>query len=202
MALKQPLLIISLLLAEAGVAIIVLEEVGLSPDVLLKIDIEGAEYEVVPAIADLLRRERPFLHISFHPFNLVRGTDEYLNQIARLQAALAIAEAVAPYRHMYFHTPQGWTRIDRSDRLALLSQYLYYSWAGALITGGLLPRNVMVNAASALPPARPSLTTARKYSVAACDTFGPVKFTVGVVVDDSDTRRGSLTSMSAPWAST
>jgi hypothetical protein len=25
---------------------------------------------------------------------------------------------------MYFHTPQGWTRIDKSDRLALLSQYL------------------------------------------------------------------------------
>lgn len=102
----------------------VLEEIGLSPDMLLKIDIEGAEYEVVPAIADLLRRERPFLHISFHPFNLVRGTDEYLNQIARLQGALAIAEAVAPYRHMYFHTPQGWTRIDKSDRLSLLSQYL------------------------------------------------------------------------------
>jgi FkbM family methyltransferase len=102
----------------------VLEEIGLSPDMLLKIDIEGAEYEVVPAIAHLLRRERPFLHISFHPFNLVRGNDEYLNQLARLQGALAIAEAVAPYRHMYFHTPQGWTRIDKSDRLALLSQYL------------------------------------------------------------------------------
>jgi FkbM family methyltransferase len=105
-------------------AVAVLEELGLSPDMLLKIDIEGAEYEVVPAIAHLLRRERPFLHISFHPFNLVRGSDEYLNQLARLQGALAIAEAVAPYRHMYFHTPQGWTRIDKSDRLALLSQYL------------------------------------------------------------------------------
>ncbi|MCX7379516.1 MAG: FkbM family methyltransferase [Alphaproteobacteria bacterium] len=105
-------------------AVAVLEELGLSPDMLLKIDIEGAEYEVVPAIADLLRRERPFLHISFHPFNIVRGTDEYLNQVARLRGALAIAEAVAPYRHMYFHTPQGWTRIDKSDRMALLSQYL------------------------------------------------------------------------------
>lgn len=105
-------------------AVAVLEELGLSPDMLLKIDIEGAEYEVVPAIADLLRRERPFLHISFHPFNIGRGTDEYLNQVARLRGALAIAEAVAPYRHMYFHTPQGWTRIDKSDRMALLSQYL------------------------------------------------------------------------------
>ena len=87
----------------------VLEEVGLSPDTLLKIDIEGAEYDVVPAIAALLARRRPFLHLSFHPFNIVRGPDEYLNQIARLRGALAIAEAVAPYRHMYFHTEQGWT---------------------------------------------------------------------------------------------
>ena len=102
----------------------VLEEVGLSPDTLLKIDIEGAEYDVVPAIAALLARRRPFLHLSFHPFNIVRGPDEYLNQIARLRGALAIAEAVAPYRHMYFHTEQGWTRIDQRDRLTLLAQYL------------------------------------------------------------------------------
>jgi len=101
-----------------------LAEIGLSPDTLLKIDIEGAEYDVVPAIADLLARHRPFLHLSFHPFNIVRGSDEYLNQIARLRGALAIAEAIAPYRHMYFHTEQGWTRIDHRDRLSLLSQYL------------------------------------------------------------------------------
>jgi FkbM family methyltransferase len=102
----------------------VLGSLNLSPDTLLKIDIEGAEYEVVPAIAPLLERHRPFVHLSFHPFNIVRGADEYLNQVARLRGALAIAEAVAPYRHMYFHTEQGWTRIDRADRLTLLAQYL------------------------------------------------------------------------------
>lgn len=102
----------------------VLLKLGLQPDMLLKIDIEGAEYEVVPAIAGLLEQQRPFLHISFHPFNIVRGADEYLNQVARLRGALAVAEAVAPYRHMYFHTGQGWTRIDRSDRLSLLQHYL------------------------------------------------------------------------------
>jgi len=102
----------------------VLSELGLTPHTLLKIDIEGAEYDVVPAIAALLARHRPFLHLSFHPFNIVRGADEYLNQVARLRAALAVAEAVAPYRHMYFHTEQGWTRIDRAERLSLLAQYL------------------------------------------------------------------------------
>lgn len=102
----------------------VLQEVGLDGETLLKIDIEGAEYDVVPAIAGLLARHRPFLHISFHPYNIVLGTDEYLNQVVRLRRALAVAEAVAPYRHMYFHTEQGWTRIDRRDRMSLFTQYL------------------------------------------------------------------------------
>jgi hypothetical protein len=101
-----------------------LAAIGLSPDTLLRIDAGGAEYEIVPAIAPLLERTRPFLHLSFHPFSIVRGTDEYLNHVARLRAALAIAEAVAPYRHMYFHTELGWTRIDRHDRVTLLAQYL------------------------------------------------------------------------------
>ncbi len=101
-----------------------LEEAGLDGETLLKIDIEGAEYQVVPAIANLLARYRPFVLLSFHPFNIVRGDDPYLNTLARLRGALAIAEAVAPYRHMYFHTHEGWTRMDRSDRMVLLSQYL------------------------------------------------------------------------------
>ena len=102
----------------------VLAAVGLSPETLLKIDIEGAEYEVVPAIAAQLARHRPFLHLSFHPFNIVRGADEYLNQVARLRGALAIAEAIAPYRHMYFHTEKGWTCIAKQDRLSLLAHYI------------------------------------------------------------------------------
>ncbi len=110
--------------AAVRAAAAVLDEVGVCPQTLLKIDIEGAEYEVVPAIAGQLARHRPFVHLSFHLFNIVRGADEYLNQVARLRGALAIAEAVAPYRHMYFHTEQGWTRIDRGDRLSLLAQYL------------------------------------------------------------------------------
>lgn len=102
----------------------VLEAVGLDGATLLKIDIERAEYEVVPAIAELLARHRPFVHLSFHPYNIVRGEDPYLNSVARLRAALGVAEAVAPYRHMYFHTGQGWTRIDRGERMALFTQYL------------------------------------------------------------------------------
>lgn len=101
-----------------------LEDAGLDGETLLKIDIEGAEYEVLPAIAPLLARVRPFLHISFHPYNIVLGDDDYLNQVARLRRALAVAEAVAPYRHMYFHTESGWTHIDRGDRMTLLTQYL------------------------------------------------------------------------------
>lgn len=102
----------------------VLDEIGLDDATLLKIDIEAAEYAVLPAIADLLARRRPFLHISFHPYNIVLGDDDYLNQVGRLRRALEVAEAVAPYRHMYFHTEGGWTRIDQRDRMSLFTQYL------------------------------------------------------------------------------
>jgi len=102
----------------------VLDEIGLDGETLLKIDIEGAEYALLPSIADRLDAARPHLHISFHPYNIVVGDDDYLNQVARLRRAFEVAEAVAPYRFMYFHTEQGWVRIARGDRPALLTQYL------------------------------------------------------------------------------
>jgi len=46
----------------------VLLRAGLNARTLLKIDIEGAEYAVLPAIADLLAEHKPWLHVSFHPF--------------------------------------------------------------------------------------------------------------------------------------
>jgi FkbM family methyltransferase len=101
-----------------------LREAGLDERTLLKIDIEGAEYQVIPAIAGLLAEARPFLHLSFHPFNLVAGPDPYLNSVMRLRCALQVAEAVAPYRYMYFHEADGWQRIGAADRSEFLRHYL------------------------------------------------------------------------------
>ncbi|MBV8400280.1 MAG: hypothetical protein JOZ17_16295, partial [Acetobacteraceae bacterium] len=105
--------------ADAG-----LRSIGVTGRTLLKIDIEGAEYLVVPAIAALLAETKPYLHLSFHPFNLVAGEDEYLNAVLRLRRGLQIAEALAPYRYMYFFDQGQWQCITGPDRMTLLRHYL------------------------------------------------------------------------------
>lgn len=102
----------------------VLEEIGVGPDSLLKIDIEGAEYQVLPRIAPLLAETRPVLHVSFHPFNIVPGPDEYANTVARLARAMQVAEALAFYRHLYCRAGDLWTRVDAGDRMDFLRHYL------------------------------------------------------------------------------
>jgi len=78
----------------------VLRHAGLDDRTLLKIDIEGAEYAVLPAIADLLAERKPWLHVSFHPFNLAARLDAYGAAVTRLRAALQVAEATASYRYI------------------------------------------------------------------------------------------------------
>jgi FkbM family methyltransferase len=62
----------------------VLRGLGVDRRILLKIDIEGAEYQVLPAIAPLLAEGKPWLHVSFHPFNLVHD-DPYRTELLRLR---------------------------------------------------------------------------------------------------------------------
>ncbi len=73
----------------------VLREIGIDGRTLLKIDIEGAEYEVLRVIAPLLAEHKPWLHISFHPFNLVARGDAYQTALLRVRCALTAAEALA-----------------------------------------------------------------------------------------------------------
>jgi FkbM family methyltransferase len=102
----------------------VLRETGVTGHTLLKIDVEGAEYLVVPAIAALLAEVKPFLHLSFHPFNLVAGADEYVNTLTRIRCAMEIGEALAPYRFMYCRAQGQWVRIESGDRMIFLREYL------------------------------------------------------------------------------
>lgn len=101
-----------------------LRECGTDRRTLVKIDAEGAEYAILPAVAALLAERLPFLHVSFHPFNVVRGTDPYVNACASLAAGLAAAEALAVYPFMYARTRDGWRRFDAADRMDLLRRYL------------------------------------------------------------------------------
>lgn len=101
----------------------VLREIGTDRRTLLKIDIEGAEYRVLPAIAPLLAEAKPWLHISFHPFNLV-GTDQYATELLRLRGMLDVAEALMPYRFLHVYSNGIWESVDADDRLEFLRHHL------------------------------------------------------------------------------
>ena len=101
-----------------------LGQIGVTGRTLLKIDIEGAEYLVLPRIAGLLAEARPFLHVSFHPFNLVSGAGEYLDTLVRLRRAMQVAEALADYGFMYCCTEGRWQCIEAADRMTFLREYL------------------------------------------------------------------------------
>lgn len=102
----------------------VLQEIGIDRHTLLKMDIEGAEYDVLGVIAPLLADHKPWLHVSFHPFNLVAGADAYHTTLLRLRCALTAAEALAPYRFMHVYEDEAWCTIGPSDRMDFLRQYL------------------------------------------------------------------------------
>jgi len=105
-------------------AAVVLREIGIDRHSLLKIDIEGAEYDVLRAIAPVLADAKPWLHVSFHPFNLVSAGDAYHNALLRLRSALAVAEALASYRFMHLYDDEAWCTIGPAERMDFLRQYL------------------------------------------------------------------------------
>jgi FkbM family methyltransferase len=102
----------------------VLHEIGMDRRTLLKIDIEGAEYEVLRVIAPLLAEHKPWLHISFDPANLAARADPYRNALLGLRYALDAAEALAPYRFMHLYTDGAWCTIGPAERMDFLRQYL------------------------------------------------------------------------------
>lgn len=67
---------------------------------LIKIDTEGAEYDLVPYMAEALRRHRPTVHVSLHPFNLFFG-DGAADERRRTEKTLALLDALAGYRFGY-----------------------------------------------------------------------------------------------------
>jgi FkbM family methyltransferase len=102
----------------------VLREIGINRHTLLKIDIEGTEYQVLPAIASLLAEAKPWLHVSFHPFNLFHRGDPYRTDLARLRGMLDVAEALASYRFLHIFSNGVWETVEADDRLEFLRHYL------------------------------------------------------------------------------
>jgi FkbM family methyltransferase len=110
--------------ADIRAAADVLRGAGLNDRTLLKIDIEGAEYAVLPAIATLLAEHKPWLHVSFHPFNLAADMDAYGAAVTRLRAGLQAAEATACYRYMHLFDNGTWFTVSPESRMDILRHYL------------------------------------------------------------------------------
>ncbi len=102
----------------------VLQEIGVDRQTLIKMDIEGAEYLVLPAIAAVLAEQKPWLHVSFHPFNLVSGEDAYRTALLRLRCTIQAAEVLSVYRYMHVYSDGGWCSIGPSERMDFLRHYL------------------------------------------------------------------------------
>jgi FkbM family methyltransferase len=102
----------------------VLAELNIARTTLVKLDAEGAEYRILPRIAALLAERQPYLHVSFHPFNLVADSDPYATQLLRLRACLDAAMALASYPFMYAFSDGRWVSFGAADRLDLLRRYL------------------------------------------------------------------------------
>lgn len=81
-----------------------LREFGVSKIGFIKVDIEGAEYAVIPTMLAYLKANRPTLYLSLHP-RLGAGQ----SPLARIRNTVRLLRALSFYRH--FYNPEG--RIER-----------------------------------------------------------------------------------------
>lgn len=101
-----------------------LDEARIDRQTLLKIDIEGAEYDVIQAISPLLERHLPFLHLSFHPFNLVAPEGGHATTLLRLHRAIELAASLRIYPYVYLFCAGRWQEITDETYSEFLSNYL------------------------------------------------------------------------------
>jgi FkbM family methyltransferase len=68
---------------------------------LIKIDIEGGEYDLVPHIAPLLMRHHPTLYLSLHPFNIASDLPQAKKAEQIAVQTMRLLESLSCYRHVY-----------------------------------------------------------------------------------------------------
>jgi FkbM family methyltransferase len=73
----------------------------------LKIDIEGGEYDLLPALADFIRRRRPTVYLSLHPYFFIKpwhGRGRWAQARGELSLLLKTCRAAvvaAQFSHLY-----------------------------------------------------------------------------------------------------
>lgn len=87
---------------------------------LIKIDIEGAEYDLIDHIAPLLQAYQPTLVLSLHPLKLGGRGSVIEDQFYRLARSVALCQALGHYPFV-FHEADG-LLARRNDKAHLLSE--------------------------------------------------------------------------------
>lgn len=100
-----------------------LDEIGLNPATLIKIDVEGSEYDLIPALAPQLACTRPFLHLSFHPFNLLADSPVETT-LLRLRRGLELAAALQFYPYIYLFQSNVWREVTHESYQKFIDDYL------------------------------------------------------------------------------
>jgi FkbM family methyltransferase len=83
-------------------ALRIFEENQYSKAKLIKIDIEGSEYNLIPHVASYLLQSRPSLYISLHPFIFDNAKHPILSKIRALSTLL---ESLSSYGRCYLVRP-------------------------------------------------------------------------------------------------
>jgi FkbM family methyltransferase len=99
--------------------------VGSAGDVLLKIDIEGGEFAVVPVLGEVLARHRPLLLLSIHQPASPGRLRSLPLRVRRLPAMARVLWALRSYPSLsrgHGHREPGWRRLGRIDRLLLVAR--------------------------------------------------------------------------------
>lgn len=97
---------------------------------LMKCDIEGGEYAVIPRLQEYFRRVRPPLLLSLHGYDLLERRARLPRRLHRawlrvLQGTrrARLLRTIAPYAHMYWsrnaRANMRWNRLGRPEKAAL-----------------------------------------------------------------------------------
>lgn len=79
---------------------------------LMKIDVEGAEYSIVPIIEGYFRKVRPSLLLSTHGVVIAKGGNSPLKILSYIYSRTKLILALWSYRHLYVDMRDRWDDVD------------------------------------------------------------------------------------------
>ncbi len=79
------------------------------PEDVIRLDAEGAEYEILQHVAPLLQERRPTVLAAFNPSHLHVSDDEYENTLHQFLYGLSALHSFLQHRYVYHYQDGVWT---------------------------------------------------------------------------------------------